>query len=300
MPTILTEYGDLMPQLSIAFATNLADGFTVVQEWMAVTFHLVCLSRLETTADIKSCMVLFLTLVVFTGPYLNAWLLYTDHIFFKELSNETFLRNFLLGVLIAGAHVLGSFTASAIVRDWQSKSNSTIKWELTPTEQEKDNDLSTHVLEEMFAVASLLIGCVYLLWLKKMRNDKPEKDNEKGIPRIEIRFYFQLTLLVAAVSQAFPDAYLSPHVACYKIFMNRISVAVLLCRLCGGAVGFLISCIWCILRVNYRNGVQIVLPDEHEQKTTTNYKSGYKPLTPAPQTAEMPGFRLSMHGLSYF
>jgi hypothetical protein len=294
---MLTLYGDLMPQLSIAFATTLADGFTVVQEWMAVTFHLVCLSRLETTADIKSCMVLFLTLVVFTGPYLNAWLLYTDHIFFKELSIgvEKILWNFLLGVLIAGAHVLGSLTASAIVRDWSSKSNSTIKWELTPIEQEKDNDLSTHVLEEMFAVASLLIGCVYLLWLKKMRNDKPEKDNEKGIPRIEIRFYFQLTLLVAAVSQAFPDAYLSPHVACYKFFMNRISVAVLFCRLGGGAVGFLISCIWCILRVNYRNGVQIVLPDEHEQKTATNYK-GFQPL----QKAEMPGFRLSMHGGSYF
>jgi hypothetical protein len=84
MPTILTEIGDMVPQLSIAVATNLADSFTVLQEWMAVTFHLVCLSRLETTADIKSFMVLFLTLVVFTGPYLNAWLLYTDYIFFKQ------------------------------------------------------------------------------------------------------------------------------------------------------------------------------------------------------------------------
>jgi hypothetical protein len=222
----------------------------------------------------------------------------------------------LIGVSVAGAHILGSFTASAIVLDWQSNSNSTITWNVTPTEPEKDNDLVVHLLEEMFAVASLLIGCVYLLWLKKMRNDKPEKEHEKGIPKIEIRFYLQLTLLVAAVSQAFPNAYLSPHVACYKIFMKRISVAVLFMRLSGGFIGFLISFVWCVLRVNYRNGIQIVLPDEHEQKANSTKTTPYVYDSPAYshlnepdptristdslKKQQMPAFRLSMHGGSYF
>jgi len=303
MSTLLDGFlGKLFPPFNENLATYLADFFTVFQEWMAVTFHLVCLSRLETTADIKSSLVLFLTLVVFTGPYLNAWLLYTENIFFLKMPYHI-PYTFLKGLLVGAAHVLGSFTASAIVRDWQSISKSTIKWNISPTEQESDHDLAVHVIEEMFAVTSLLIGCVYLLWLKKMRNAKPEKAHEQGIQKIEIRFYFQLTLLVTAVAQAFPDAYLSPHVACYKIFMNRISVSVLLARLGGAAVGFLMSCIWCVLRVNYRNCIQSSLGDEHEHKalTYTRLNQQDTKYTPTPTIAKerMPSIRLSMHGGSY-
>jgi hypothetical protein len=64
-------------------STILANFVAFLQEFLAVTFQLVSLSRLEKTAGLKSSLVLFLTLVVFTGPYLNAWLLFIYNIWFK-------------------------------------------------------------------------------------------------------------------------------------------------------------------------------------------------------------------------
>jgi hypothetical protein len=75
-------------------------------------------------------------------------------------------------------------------------------------------------------------------------------------------------------------------------------------RLGGGAVGLLLSCIWSFARVNYRNGVQHALDQNHEHHLSepqNDQPDGIEvrqPLVSALQ--RMPGIRLSMHGGSYF
>ena len=290
---------------NVEMATLLANVVTVVQEWMAVTFQLVCLSRLEATADVKSLLVLFMTLVVFTGPYLNAWLLFADYIFFKDWSPSYMIgENIGVGILISASHVAGAVTAKTIVNAWQENSKSTITWDTLADTTVNDVYVGVHFVEEMFAVSSLLIGCVYLLWLRKIKKDKPEKEHEVGIPKIEITFYWQLTLLVAAVSQAFPSAYLSPHILCYKRFMGQITNNILFSRLGGGAVGLLISSMWVFCRVNYRNGIQNALDPQHahaysavaNSASGSNQTRNVNPLNPR---AQLPILRLSMQGNSY-
>ena len=243
--------------LKLHWETFLANVVTVFQEWMAVTFQLVCLSRLETTADIKSLLVLFLTLVVFTGPYLNAWLLFTDYICLKLLNESSFnymkFETLVVGCFIAGAHVAGSATAYAIVKNFQPQSTSTITWDQSTTYIKNEN-WEIHLLEEMLAVLSLLIGCVYLLWLATLTKEKrPEHEKFTKMP---IKFYFHLTILVAAVSQAFPSAQLSPHVLFYNLFMQRIAKEIFFARMGGGALALIITTIWYKIRLYYREKIQ--------------------------------------------
>ena len=254
------------------YETFLANFVTFVQEWMAVTFQLVCISRLEETAGLKSSLVLFLTLVVFTGPFLNAWLLFIYNIWFKswyiidergqwKWEKYRIVENIVMGFVITGANVTGSDTAYGSVTGIQPNWNSSITWESDAATIDKTWGI--HFGEEMLAVASLLIGCVYLLWLKEMRRAKPLKEYEK-YPKIEITFYFHLTLLVTAASQAFPSAYLSPHVLFYKLFMQKIPSDVFWARLGGGGVGLGIACVWRLLRVKYRDHIQDYLDPEHD------------------------------------
>jgi hypothetical protein len=287
-------------------STFLANFVAFLQEFLAVTFHLVCLSRLEKTAGLQSSLVLFLTLVVFTGPYLNAWLLFIHNIWFKPWTTDKLdeeekkkympyyfvIEKIVMGIAIAGAHVAGSAAAYDMVKSNRPQWNSSITWELH--EPTTDETWHVHFTEELFAVASLFIGCVYLLWLKKMREAKI-KDHEKDI-KIAFTFYWQLTLLVTAVSQAFPSAGLSPHVLCYKVFMKQIPDKVFWARIGGGGAGLALACIWRYFRVTYREHIQADVDSHNEHHDKVSQQTKQKQLQPQ---RKMPGFRLSMHGGSY-
>jgi len=287
-----------------------------------VAFHLVCLSRLEASADIKSNLVLFLTLVVFTGPYLNAWLVFAEYIIFKKWDEcaMTF-ENMLKGAAITAAHVVGSLLAWGCVLGMQPPSVNSIIWDkkqaitwnmtddaLKQKAMNDDSHWHVHLFEEIFAVTSLLIGFIYLLWLTKMRKEKITHKHEDMIRKdenndvmvlIDIKFYFQLTLLVAAVAQAFPSAQLSPHVLSYKLLMQTITIPQFLARLGGGAIGLIIACWWCLFRVSYRESIQKKLDPNHdhnyEKVQTSENEMGMKGMN-----SQMPSIRLSMHGGSYF
>jgi hypothetical protein len=307
------------PKVSKENATFFANIVQVLQEFIAVAFHLVCLSRLETTADIKSNLVLFLTLVVFTGPYLNAWLVFAEYIIFKKWKGNMIWENILVGVGITAAHVVGSLLAWGCVLGMEPASVNTIKWNkenaitwniTDPTKQKEALNVSTnwhvHFFEEIFAVASLLIGFIYLLWLAKLRKAKSIV-NYESIIKIDIKFYFQLTLLVAAVAQAFPSARLSPHVLSYKLLMQTITIPEFFSRLAGGAIGLMIACVWCLFRVSYRKSVQTKVDDEHDHNAHVYEQVGDDTSLPmqnvnavAGTSRQMPGIRLSMHGSSYF
>ena len=295
-------------------ATFFANFVLVMQELFAVAFHLVCLSRLEASADIKSNLVLFLTLVVFTGPYLNAWLVFAEYIIFKKWDECAMTwENMLKGISITAAHILGSLLAWGCVIGMQPASVNNIIWDkknaitcnMTDDAKKKmamndDSHWHVHLFEEIFAVASLLIGFIYLLWLTKLRKEKSVQEYE-NIIKIDIKFYFQLTLLVAAVAQAFPSAQLSPHVLSYKLLMQTISIPQFLARLGGGAIGLLIACVWCLFRVTYRESIQKRLDPDHDHNAPV-YEAvnrGQDMQNVTGMRGQMPGIRLSMHGGSY-
>jgi hypothetical protein len=305
------------PAVSKERATFFANIVQVLQEFIAVAFHLVCLSRLEATSDIKSNLVLFLTLVVFTGPYLNAWLVFAEYIIFKKWKGNMIWENILIGIGITAAHVVGSLLAWGCVLGMQPASVNTITWNkknaitwniTDPTKQTEALNVSTnwhvHFFEEIFAVASLLIGFIYLIWLTKLRKAKSIHKYE-SIIKIDIKFYFQLTLLVAAVGQAFPSAMLSPHVLSYKLLMQTITIPEVFSRLGGGAIGLIIASLWCLFRVSYRKTIQIKLDDEHDHNVhvyeqVPTGEAMHTVSAVAGSSRQMPGIRLAMHGSSYF
>ncbi len=225
------------------------------------------------------------------------------------------MENIVMGVVITAAHVVGSVLAWLLVPWMQTPSVDTITWnkknaitwnmtdDATKKDaMNKDHHWHVHFFEEIFAVASLLIGFIYLIWLTKFRKIKSTKKNEAGI-KIDIKFYFQLTLLVAAVGQAFPSAQLSPHVLSYKVLMQTITIPEFLSRLGGGAIGLVIASVWCLFRVSYLVSIQSELDDEHDQHRHV-YQLVDTPMHSTPMhsgsSRQMPAIRLSMQGSSYF
>jgi len=308
------------PEVSKERATFFANIVQVLQEFIAVAFHLVCLSRLETTADIKCNLVLFLTLVVFTGPYLNAWLVFAEYIIFKKWEGNWKYENILVGFGITAAHVVGAVVAWQLVPVMERPSVDTIiwnkknaiTWNMTDDATKsaamwKNHHWHVHLVEEIFAVASLLIGFIYLLWLVKLRKSKQAVLQDDAV-KIDIKFYFQLTLLVAAVGQAFPSSQLSPHVLAYKLLMQTITIPEFLSRLFAGVIGVIIACWWYKFRVSYKQNVQKKLSPEHDHNASQHTlldTSGHMHAQHPSQSVygndrQMPGIRLAMHGSSYF
>jgi len=290
---------------------------------MAVIFQLVCLSRLGATQFI-STLVLFLTLVVFTGPLLNTWLMVANYTCVKK-SEWTVVS---IIIVIMGAHFAGAGTASGIVTAFaQNEVNSTksmLFWK-TPQKVAELKDLglddwkvANHFFDELFGVTSLLIGCVYLLWLEQVRKEIHDRSTTpvaivheilatpdlslptpvSDVPQIQIVFYLQLTLLVAAVSQAFPSAHLSPHISAYLVFTQQIPPEVFVVRFIAGLLACSFTYVWSLLRTSYRTEIQKqqkqtfvysnALSNEHEKAGLVHTKG------------QMPSFRLSMHSDSYF
>jgi len=277
-----------------------------LQEYMAVVFQLVCMSRLGAT-PIVSTLVLFLTLVVFTGPLLNAWLMVADHICVLHSPPE----KILVMIAFMGAHAAGAVSAGGIVAAFskeEAKSAKSMLFWKTPEKVAELKDLGlddwqlvNHFFDELFGVTSLLMGCVYLLWLEQLKNEKHEQSTKtfSDVPRIKIRFYLHLTLLVAAVSQAFPSAHLSPHISIYLLFTEQIHVHVFACRFGAGFVACFLTWVWSCFRTSYYNEIQKE-PKETKYALYTQFHSDdkYKADVLEPK-ARMPSIRLSMHGGSY-
>ncbi len=242
----------------------------VAQEFGAVLFNLICGSRLGdhdyyfkvtdskygTTADsisntsLSSMFVLFFTLHVFNGPYLNLWLVSVDEICvqppardnlnpFKNISFTKFLRL----ILILVAHLAAVGVAYGLIPEVRDESKATLTWQqITPTAK-TDINLGFIFLEEAVAVSTLLVGFLYLAWLKKPNDDEP--------PQVDIEFFMRLTLFVTACKRAFPSADLSPHVSLYRLFSQVINVDEWGMRLLAGVVASVIVVGWDAGRKKY-------------------------------------------------
>jgi hypothetical protein len=262
----------------------------LIQELTSVMFQLFCLSRLGTD-EIFSNLILFLTLIIFAGPYLNTWITFIHHIFIKED-----IKKYLpVAIFIMVMHGLGAFFASLLVvnisRDWAdniiwkpkpvynpihytniTESDGTQKTIITSSQE----NLGVEFFEEMTGVTSLLIGCVYLFWLQKHEKiqekiDKLKKD-KNPTPFFDINFFLRLTLLVASVSRAFPSAHFSFHISVYLRGMELISWNQFGVHLAGGFTGLFIT----IFLVQFRKYVYGVVPPSQDNTQSVSIFTNQK------------------------
>lgn len=215
-----------------------------IQELISVAFQLTCLSRLGTD-EIISNLVLFLTLIVFAGPYLNIYITFIHHICIKEDIGLYFFKALFIMVM----HLCGALIATLIVTNSSQDWSDNIVWKSRPLPNSSipgyEFNWGVEFYEEMTGVISLLIGCAYLFWLQTHEGiqDKIQNLKEKNnpIPYFDINFFLRLTLLVASVSRAFPSAHLSFHISVYLKGMNLITWDQFGAHVVGGLVGLVIT-----------------------------------------------------------
>jgi len=254
---------------------------TMLQEYGSVAFQLTCLARLGThdwfykvtdsdsglnvsgTPDlassfsVASTLVLFLTLLIFTGPFVNTYLTAVDYLIIdREFSFKMLGGAYFIAITIA--HITGAVTAAAIVTD--AKDRAHLTWQIPSITNVNGDDNTGAIIEEMIAVCSLMVGFLYL---KSMDNSKKERKKDEIVtkkdsdtkafqnimPYVPMKFIMRLTLLVACVCRAFPDAHLSPHVSIYKARMGLDETWGF--RIVGGLIGVLITVVWWWMRLMY-------------------------------------------------
>jgi len=285
-----------------------------VQELISVAFQLTCLSRLGTD-EITSNLVLFLTLIVFAGPYLNIYITFIHHICIKEDIGWYLPKALFIMVM----HLCGALIAFQIVtnasRDWSDN----IVWKSKPVPNSSipgyEFNWGVEFYEEMTGVISLLIGCAYLFWLQTHEGiqDKIQnlKENNNPIPYFDINFFLRLTLLVASVSRAFPSAHLSFHISVYLRGMELIDWQSFSAHFVGGLVGLVISVVLVKSRIY---AYSMVGPSDTSEDTESDpilSKSIFTDTTINPSGLTDPGqgtlykqnryapLRVSLHGGNY-
>jgi len=278
-----------------------------IQELISVAFQLICLSRLGTD-EIISNLVLFLTLIVFAGPYLNIYITFIHHICIKEDIGLYFFKALFIMVM----HLCGALIATVIVTNSSQDWSDNIVWKSRPLPNSSipgyEFNWGVEFYEEMTGVISLLIGCAYLFWLQTHEGiqDKIQNLKEKNnpIPYFDINFFLRLTLLVASVSRAFPSAHFSFHISVYLRGMELISWNQFGVHLAGGFTGLFIT----IFLVQFRKYVYGVVPPSQDntqsvsiftdQKTEDNASVGTGSNTLFRQNRYTP-LRVSLQGGNY-
>ena len=234
----------------------------MAQEFGAVLFNLICGSRLGgqdfyyditktgeeyskganpssmSDASLSSMFVLFFTLLVFNGPYLNLWLVSLDYICVQTTARKDFnaFTKFARLLLILLAHLFAVAVAYWTIPGLRDASKSTLTWQYITPGAKGDVNLGFVFLEESVAVATLLVGFLYLAWLRKPKDEEP--------PKVDIEFFMRLTFFVIACTRAFPSADLSPHVSLYRLFTNKIKPDEWAVRFCSGIFASIIVVAW--------------------------------------------------------
>lgn len=281
------------------------------QEFTSVAFQLTCLSRLGTD-EIISNLVLFLTLIVFAGPYLNIYITFIHHICIKEDIGWYFFKAVFIMLMHMGGALIATLIVTKSSEDWSNN----IVWKSRPVSNSSitgyEFNWAREFYEEMTGVTSLLIGCAYLFWLQTHEGiqEKIEKlrQDKNPIPFFDINFFLRLTLLVASVSRAFPSAHLSFHISVYLRGMELISWEQFSAHVVGGLVGLLIT----VVLVKSRKFVYCkVPPARNPESSQTQSVSVFTDPTINPSGLIDPGqgtlykqnryvpLRVSLHGGNY-
>jgi hypothetical protein len=259
--TILQEYGSVAFQLTCLARIGTHDWFYKVTD-SASGLNVSGTPDLASSFSVASTLVLFLTLLIFTGPFVNTYLMFVDYLIISKqfkFDGKTDSKKVMAYTLfIIGAHIAGAFTAAAFVKS--AKDKAYLTWEIPSVANVLENFWGP-VIEETFAVSSLLVGFLYLKSMddgKRERKqqeitDRQEEENSVGqvMPYVPMKFIMRLTLLVACVCRAFPDAHLSPHISIYKAAMGLDETWGY--RIAGGVIGIVITGVWWWMRLMYTN-----------------------------------------------
>lgn len=277
----------------------------VAQELGAVFFNLICGSRLGdhdyyygvtgdnskytvgadanyiSNASLSSMFVLFLTLHVWNGPYLNFWLVSLDYVCVKSRTHEDdpkhingftkFLR--LCAILVA--HLIAVGLAYWLIPVTRDNFKSSMMWPEIVNSNRAQN-MGYIFVEEVVAVSTLLVSFLYLAWVRPAPMD--------GAPStFDIEFFIRLTLVVTGCKRAFPSAHLSPHVSTYLWFSGQVYVDEWATRVGSGIIASIVVIIW-DKKVRQKTDGFDLLPD-NEPKTAsqnnTSATSDSRPSTPS-------------------
>ena len=278
----------------ISWATLLIRSVT---EFAAVLFQLVCFSRLgandyyylvnqktgeteqrsQDEPSLAANLVLFVTLVLFQFPFMNAYILFMYDL--CVIARTSWLRVLCCFWLLA-VQVVGVVMAWLVIRDVQGRWKDTVTW-IVPAFEATDQgvEVMAEFWEEFFAVLALLVGYVHLTYLNfgkvgLFRSSEHTFSQfsaaTKELP-IPMTFILQVTLLVAGLLRAFPRAHLSPHVSCYLLIMRYTTWARFYFRFLGGLAAFVAAYVlfWCAYeprtRVHKRAKEARALEDDEDE-----------------------------------
>lgn len=215
------------------------------------TYNIAKDPSLVSDTSLASTFVLLLTLIVFNGPFLNLWLVVVDYACIEDGFSRK--KWYTFGVIV-GSQIAAIFLAYFFINVMQNDWKSTITWPKTSTIEWTEHNAHYYwptMIEELIAVTSLLMGFLYLAWLRPGHV-------ESATPKIDVQFFLSLTLLVAACIRAFPNAHLAPHVSTYLLASGQITGWEWFWHVLGGVVGVLVVLYWNRLRMSYHRDQQVV------------------------------------------
>ena len=192
--------------------------------------------------------VLFLTLHVWNGPYLNFWLVSLDYMCVKSRTPATDPNGFTKLIrlcLILLAHLIAVGLAYWLIPVTRDNFKSSMTWPEISTTVNRDANMGYIFVEEVVAVSSLLVGFLYLAWLRSAECSSLRPAPKDGEPSgSDIEFFIRLTLVVTACKRAFPSAHLSPHVSTYLWFSGQIIVDEWATRFGSGVIASALVVLW--------------------------------------------------------
>jgi len=226
--------------------------FLVAKEFFAVVFQLVCYSRLNSFDLFTGPLILYVTLVVFSFPFLNPYL-------FAVLrlgpwnTGEAWMATLLQTLFVAVAQCVGAVVAAFISKGarsaWPSAMLVDVNSVVNGTGREAgviyndslpDSWSGIVVIEEFAAVLALVVGVIHLVEchagpLLRNRNNSPPP-TEDGIVPVPSELVFQVCVLVAGIICAFPSAHQAMHISVYLEVSEVYGAKVIWLRFLGGAI----------------------------------------------------------------
>lgn len=229
--------------------------FLMVKEFVAVMFQLVCYSRLHSFDLFNGPLVLYVTLIVFSFPFLNPYLFAVLRLGPWNKGTSWFgviFQTFLIACAQCGGGIVAALISNSVNSVWSSSALVRVNSVVNGIGVEagsmyidnfSNKERGLAFLEEFVAVLTLLVGVIHLMechaasLLKNRPSAVPPPPPVDGIFALPSELVFQVCVLVAGILCAFPSAHQAMHVSIFLEFSKEHpSHEVIWCRIGGGLV----------------------------------------------------------------
>jgi hypothetical protein len=292
-------------------------------ECASVFFQLVCFSRLGTKdyyylvnkkgeyddvlePSLSMNLVLFVTLVLFQFPFMNAYILL---MYDTCVIGRTNWKRIAGCFWLLGCQALGVTFAWLVIKYVGGEWSDSITWMSAEASTASDagRSIPAEIVEEFCAVTALLVGYVHLTYLnfrkvglfrspEHLFSEFSETTKKLAVP---MDFILQVTLLVAGLLRAFPTAHLSPHISLYLLIMKYTTWTGCACRVGGGFLAFALS--WALFWGYYAGRTGVHAKGAEVKVVSTNGASRVyqamrsRVLKPLPPVIHDSGGAISFH-----